>query len=109
MKINAKTFAGVGLGLVAGYFLFKTKDKKFLYIGSMGLAGGLLANFISNRNESKKPVTISTKDYVKSANEELMDKTTDNVELPIVPVMSAELKETSPKDYFDIDLGVPNN
>lgn len=75
----------------------------------MGLAGGLLANFISNRNESKKPVTISTKDYVKSANEELMDKTTDNVELPIVPVMSAELKETSPKDYFDIDLGVPNN
>lgn len=28
MKINAKTFAGVGLGLVAGYFLFKNKDKK---------------------------------------------------------------------------------
>jgi hypothetical protein len=24
MKINAKTFAGVGLGLVAGYFLFKS-------------------------------------------------------------------------------------
>ena len=109
MKINAKTFAGVGLGLVAGYFLFKTKDKKFLYIGSMGLAGGLLANFIVNRNATNEPVTISTKNYVKSAEDELLDDETGNIELQQVPVMSAELRETSPKDYFDIDLGVPNN
>jgi hypothetical protein len=49
MKINAKTFAGVGLGLLAGYFLFKSKDKKIIYIGGMGLAGGILANLLLNQ------------------------------------------------------------
>ena len=28
MKINAKTFAGIGVGLLAGYFLFKTKNNR---------------------------------------------------------------------------------
>jgi len=104
MKINAKIFAGVGLGLVAGYFLFKNKNKKLLYIGGMGLAGGILANLILNR-EAKKPITNSSNNYLKKVEDELLDK--DNIEVQEVSRMSSELKSTSPKDYFDIDLGLP--
>lgn len=108
MKINAKTFAGVGLGLVAGYFLFKSKNKKFLYIGGMGLAGGVLANLILNR-EAKKSITVSTENYIQNAEDEMMDKETGNVELSEATKMSAEITRTSPENYFDIDLGLPNN
>jgi hypothetical protein len=106
MKINAKTFAGVGLGLIAGYFLFKNKDKKFLYIGGMGLAGGLLANFVLNR-ETKKPVTLSTKNYIKSAEDELMDEETGNLPMVEVPTIYPLTQPTSARENFDIDLGVP--
>jgi hypothetical protein len=106
MKINAKTFAGVGLGLIAGYFLFKNKDKKFLYIGGMGLAGGLLANFVLNR-ETKKPVTLSTKNYIKSAEDELMDEETGNLPMVEVPTIYPLTQPTSTRENFDIDLGVP--
>lgn len=102
MKINAKTIAGVGLGLVAGYFLFKSKNKKFLYIGGMGLAGGVLANLILNR-EAKKPITVSTDDYIQNAQDEILD----NIEVQEVSRISTELKGTSTKDNFDIDLGFP--
>jgi hypothetical protein len=106
MKINAKTFAGVGLGLVAGYFLFKSKDKKFLYIGGMGLAGGLLANLLLNR-DSKKQVTLSTKNYIQSAEDELTDDETGNIELQEVPTIMPISEPTSAKQNFDIDLGFP--
>lgn len=106
MKINAKTIAGVGLGLVAGYFLFKSKNKKFLYIGGMGLAGGVLANLILNR-EAKKPITISTDDYIQNAQDEILDNEMDNIEVQEVSRISTELKGTSTKDNFDIDLGFP--
>lgn len=106
MKINAKTFAGVGLGLVAGYFLFKSKNKKFLYIGGMGLAGGVLANLILNR-EAKKPITVSTDDYIQNAQDEILDNEMDNIEVQEVSRISTELKGTSTKDNFDIDLGFP--
>jgi hypothetical protein len=106
MKINAKTFAGVGLGLVAGYFLFKSKDKKFLYIGGMGLAGGLLANFILNR-ETKKPVTLSTKNYVQSAEDEMVDDETGDLPMVEVPTIYPLTEPTSTRDNFDIDLGLP--
>ena len=106
MKINAKTFAGVGLGLIAGYFLFKNKDNKFLYIGGMGLAGGLLANFVLNR-ETKKPVTLSTKNYIKSAEDELMDEETGNLPMVEVPTIYPLTQPTSARENFDIDLGVP--
>ena len=106
MKINAKTFAGVGLGLVAGYFLFKSKDKKFLYIGGMGLAGGLLANFILNR-ETEKPVTLSTKNYIESAEDEIVDDETGDIELQDVPTIMPLNQSTSTRDNFDIDLGIP--
>lgn len=106
MKINAKTIAGVGLGLVAGYFLFKSKNKKFLYIGGMGLAGGVLANLILNR-EAKKPITVSTDDYIQNAQDEILDNEMDNIEVQEVSRISTELKGTSTKDNFDIDLGFP--
>ena len=106
MKINAKTFAGVGLGLVAGYFLFKSKDKKFLYIGGMGLAGGILANFILNR-ETKKPVTLSTKNYIKSAEDEMLDDETGDLPMVEVPTIYPLTEPTSTRDNFDIDLGIP--
>lgn len=106
MKINAKTFAGVGLGLVAGYFLFKNKNKKFLYIGGMGLAGGLLANLLLNR-DSKKQVTLSTKNYIQSAEDELTDEETGNVELQEVPTIMPINEPTSVSQNFDIDLGLP--
>ena len=107
MKINAKTFAGVGLGLVAGYFLFKSKDKKFLYIGGMGLAGGILANLLLNREASKKPITLSTKDYVKSAEDELLDEEIGSLPVVEVPTISPTNEPTSASQNFDIDLGLP--
>lgn len=107
MKINAKTFAGVGLGLVAGYFLFKSKDKKFLYIGGMGLAGGILANLLLNREASKKPITLSTKDYVKSAEDELLDEEIGSLPVVEVPTISPTNEPTSVRQNFDIDLGLP--
>ena len=108
MKINTKTFTGVGLGLIAGYLLFKNKNKKFLYIGGMGLAGGILASLVLNGG-NKNQVTLSTKNYIQSGEDELFDEETGNIELEQVPVMSAQLKQTSPEDYYDIDLGLPNN
>lgn len=106
MKINAKTFAGVGLGLVAGYFLFKRKDKKFLYIGGMGLAGGILANLVLNR-ETKKSITLSTKNYIQNTEDEMMDEETGNIELQEVATIIPINQSTSVKDNFDIDLGFP--
>jgi hypothetical protein len=107
MKINGKTFVGVGLGLVAGYFLFKSKDKKFLYIGGMGLAGGLLANLLLNRDSKKKQVTLSTKNYIQSAEDELLDDETGDLPVVEVPMVFPLTQPTSPKEYFDIDLGLP--
>lgn len=101
MKINAKTFAGVGVGLVAGYFLIKSK--KPLYIIGTGLAGGILANLILNRSD-KKAVTLSSNKYITPSEEELVEEDLGNVELEQTPVVSANLRETSPQDYFDIDL-----
>lgn len=79
MKINVKTFAGIGVGLVAGYFLFKNADKKYLKIGGVGLAGGLLANLFLNRKDTKKPITVSTKEYINQAEDELTDSETGNI------------------------------
>lgn len=101
MKINAKTIAGVGVGLVAGYFLIK--NKKPLYIGVMGLAGGVLANLIFNRDTEKKQITAS---ITESANVD--DDETSNFELmeDLKEVSTiANVNQTSPKDYFDLDLG----
>jgi hypothetical protein len=106
MKLNVKTFAGVGVGLLAGYFLFKNKNKKYLYIGGMGLAGGLLANLVLNR-ESKKAVTLSSKNYVKATEEEMFDDETGNVELTEVPTVMPISESTTAQQNFDIDLGFP--
>lgn len=107
MKINAKTFAGIGLGLVTGYFLFKSKDKKFLYIGGMGLAGGLLANLILNRESKKKQVTLSTKNFIQNAEDELLDDETGNISMVEVPTIYPLNEPTSVTENFDIDLGLP--
>jgi hypothetical protein len=107
MKINAKTFAGVGLGLLAGYFLFKSKDKKFLYIGVTGLAGGILANLILNRDSKNKQVNLSTKKYIKDAEDELFDEESGNIELQEVPTIMPITEPTSARENFDIDLGLP--
>jgi hypothetical protein len=106
MKINAKIFAGVGLGLVAGLFLFKKKNNKFLYISGMGLAGGLLANFVLNR-QTKKPVILTTKSYIKSAEDELLDDETGDISVKEAPIVSPINKSSSTKENFDIDLGLP--
>jgi len=107
MKINAKTFAGIGVGLVAGYFLFKNKNKKFLYIGGIGLAGGIIANLILNR-KTKKSVTLSTKNYVQEADNELIDEETGNLEVEQVPTIMPNMEKVTPQQQFDIDLGFPN-
>jgi hypothetical protein len=109
MKINAKTFAGIGVGLLAGYFLFKTKNKKFLYIGGMGLAGGILANLVFNRETSKKSVTLSTKNYVQEADDELFDEETGNLETEQVPTIMPNMEKVNPKQQSDIDLEYPQN
>jgi hypothetical protein len=104
MKINVKTFAGIGVGLVAGYFLFKNADKKYLKIGGVGLAGGLLANLILNRKDSNKPNAISTNEYINQAEDELKDSVIGNNELNEKTFDIPNIEQTSPKDYFDIDL-----
>ena len=104
MKINVKTFAGIGVGLVAGYFLFKSADKKYLKIGGMGLAGGLLANLLLNREDAKKPMTLSTKQYINQADDELTESATGDVPMDKEKFEIANVEQTSPKDYFDIDL-----
>lgn len=108
MKINVKTIAGVGVGLVAGYLLFKNKNKKLLYIGGTGLAGGLLANLILNREEKKKPITLSTKEYIQEVQDELNDSESGNIELEEIPNTIPNLQQTSTKDNFDIDLDFAN-
>jgi hypothetical protein len=106
MKINAKTFAGIGLGLVVGYFFFKRKDKKLFYIVGTGLAGGLLANFVLNR-EIKNRVKISTKNYIQNAQDELLDEEIDGLPMVEVPTILPLNKPTSTIENFDIDLGIP--
>ena len=106
MKINAKTFAGVGLGLLAGYFLFKSKDKKIIYIGGMGLAGGILANLLLNQ-KTKKPITLSTKNYIENSEDEIFDDETGDIELQDVPTIMPLNQPTSVSQNFDIDLGLP--
>lgn len=110
MKLNTLTFAGIGVGLLAGYLLLKNKqgNKKYLMIGGIGLAGGILGNLISKLRETQKleNITTSSKNYVESTDNEMTDDETGNIELvQNVPKMSAELRNTSPTDYFDIDLG----
>jgi hypothetical protein len=107
MKLNVKTFAGVGLGLLAGYFLFKSKDKKVLYIGGMGLAGGILANLFLNNQENKKQVTLSTKNYIKNTDDELVDDEIGVTEIQEVPTIMPLNEPTSINENFDIDLGLP--
>jgi hypothetical protein len=106
MKINAKIFAGVGLGLVAGLFLFKNKNNKFLYISGMGLAGGLLANFVLKR-QTKKPVTLTTKSYIKSSEDELLDDEIGDISVKEAPIFLSLNESSSKKENFDIDLGLP--
>lgn len=104
MKINVKTFAGVGVGLVVGYFLFKSSSKKNLKIGAIGLAGGVLANLIQNHQDKKKATVPSTEKYIKQVQEEIKDSLTGNEKMVREPFEIANITETSPKDYFDIDL-----
>jgi hypothetical protein len=104
MKINVKTFAGIGVGLVAGYFLFKNADKKYLKIGGVGLAGGLLANLLLNRKDTKKPIKLSTKEYIDQAEDELTDSETGNIQMDEKSFDVPNIEQTSPKNYFDIDL-----
>ena len=104
MKLNTKTLAGIGVGLLAGYFLFK---KKPLGIIGTGLAGGLLANFVLNRDKKTQTETKQTQDNKEIQTEEKSNMTSvisnDKPHFEI-----ANVTETSPKNYFDIDLGFNN-
>lgn len=104
MKINVKTFAGVGVGLVVGYFLFKSSSKKYLKIGGIGLAGGVLANLIQNHQDKKKATVPTTEKYIEQAQDEMTASLTGNEKMVKEPFDIANVTETSPKDYFDIDL-----
>jgi hypothetical protein len=104
MKINVKTFAGVGVGLVVGYFLFKSSSKKNLKIGAIGLAGGVLANLIQNHQDKKKATVPSTEQNIKQVTDELPIVETGDNKMTEEKFDIANVTETSPKDYFDIDL-----
>jgi plastocyanin domain-containing protein len=104
MKINAKTVTGVGVGLLAGYFLFKNKNKKLLYIGGMALAGGILANFFLNRESSQKSTT-PLKD-IQESDDEVSDEEL-RVETQQVPIVNLNLEKVNLSKKFDIDLDYP--
>ena len=73
MKINGKTFAGIGLGALAGYFIFKNNNKKLLFIGATGLAGGILANLLLNRKDTNS-VTITYENFVDDSQNDDFDE-----------------------------------
>lgn len=104
MKINGKTFAGIGVGLLAGYFIFKNNNKKLLFIGATGLAGGILANLLLNR-PNKNSVTITYENFVDDSQENDFDEFEGDVAVEQVPTMKPISTPTSTKDIFDIDLG----
>jgi hypothetical protein len=116
MKINGKTFAGVGLGVLAGYFIFKNNNKKLLFIGATGLAGGILANLLLNR-EDKKTLTISYENFVDDSQDDDFDefqgdgfdRFKNEVSVEHVPTMKPISTPSSTKEMFDIDLGFTNN
>jgi hypothetical protein len=103
MKLNVKTFVGVGAGLMAGYFLLK--NKKPFYIIGAGLAGGILANLVFNKDD-KKQNNISSEKKVLENEEELSEFVTYENSNKREPFVIGSITETSPKDYFDIDLSV---
>jgi uncharacterized membrane protein YebE (DUF533 family) len=103
MKVNVKTFVGVGAGLIAGYFLIKSK--KPLYIIGTGLAGGILANLVFNKDE-KKQIVESSEKRVLEKEEEISEYIPTENSNQREPFVIGSITETSPKDYFDIDLSV---
>jgi hypothetical protein len=108
MKINGKTFAGVGLGVLAGYFIFKNNNKKLLFIGATGLAGGILANLLLNR-ENKQTLTISYDSFEGNSDNDYSDEAQEMGSVEQVPTMKPITEPTSTKEIFDIDLGFTNN
>lgn len=104
MKLNTKTLTGVGVGLLAGFVLFK---KKPLGIIVTGLAGGLLANFVLNRDKKTQIETKTTQVDKETKTEEKSNMTSAiSNDKPHFEI--ANVTETSPKNYFDIDLGFNN-
>ena len=114
MKINGKTFAGIGLGVLAGYFIFKNNNKKLLFMGGTGLAGGILANLLLNRKDTNT-VTITYDNFVDdsqvedNSQAEGFDKFQEDFSVEKVITMNPMSKQSSPKEMFDIDLGFTNN
>ena len=104
MKINGKTFAGIGLGALAGYFIFKNNNKKLLFIGATGLAGGILANLLLNRKDTNS-VTITYENFVDDSQNDDFDEFEGDVSVEQVPTMKPISTPTSTKEMFDIDLG----
>lgn len=106
MKFNKISFLGVGLGLISGYFLLKNSksNKKYFFIGGIGLAGGLFANLIGEYfNANKEIQSLSNINYVKNTDDELFDEETGNIELIEKPLNNSN-KINNQKDIFDIDL-----
>lgn len=103
MKVNVKTFFGVGAGLLAGFLLIK--NKKPLYIIGTGLAGGILANLVFNK-DSEKQIAKSTKKKFSEQDVTPFDENENSNGRE--PFTIGSITETSPKDYFDIDLGINN-
>ena len=104
MKINKKTFAGIGLGLIAGYFIFKNNNNKLLYIGATGLAGGLLANLVLNK-ENKNTDSVPDKKLVEDLEKEVFDEFEGDISIQQVPTVKPLTTPISTKEMFDIDLG----
>lgn len=104
MKVNGKTFAGIGLGALAGYFIFKNNNKKLLFIGATGLAGGILANLLLNRKDTNS-VTITYENFVDDSQNDDFDEFEGDVSVEQVPTMKPISTPTSTKEMFDIDLG----
>jgi DNA phosphorothioation-dependent restriction protein DptG len=112
MKVNGKTFAGIGLGVLAGYFIFKNNNKKLLFMGGTGLAGGILANLLLNRKDTNT-VTITYENFVDDSKKDDFDefegdgfdRFKNEVSVEHIPTMKPISTPSSTKEMFDIDLG----
>lgn len=85
-KIDIKTVAGVGVGVLLGHFVFKVKNP-FLLIG-LGVGGGLLGHsLLKDKNQRVEQAEEKAMEYV--------EKITEDIEHTIEPKVEPRPSGTS--------------
>lgn len=108
MKFGLKEGSGVVAGVVVGKFIFKSNN--ILVITAMGVAGGIIAHYMFNKNEKKDSL-----DYISQVEEEMQDEEEEssfygtNREMEFnknigYHTPNGQMTEQEPRDYMDINF-----